>query len=76
LRLARTGALGHPPDTQAAPQEHAVLSRLSPDPQQGRAWAEAAQEIGARARHGMAVNLDPAALGLDTLFKMGDTAPR
>jgi len=76
LRLARTGALGHPPDTQAAPQEHAVLSRLSPDPQQGRAWAEAAQEIGARARHGMAVNLDPAALVLDTLFKMGDTAPR
>lgn len=76
LRLARTGALGAPPETQAAPHEHALLTRLSPTPAQGRAWAEAAQNIGARARHGMAVNLDPAALVLDTLFKMGDTAPR
>ncbi len=76
LRLARTGALGQPPDIQAAAGEKAVLARLSPTPAQGRAWAEAAEVIGTRARHGMAVNLDPAALVLDTLFKMGDAAPR
>jgi DNA polymerase III subunit delta' len=76
LRLARTGATGQPPQTEAAPNEHAVLTRLSATPAQGRAWAEAAHEISTRARHGMAVNLDPAALVLDTLFKMGQTAPR
>ncbi|KAJ31759.1 MAG: DNA polymerase III subunit delta' [Sulfitobacter sp.] len=76
LRLARTGALGRPPETAAAPNEAAVLTRLSPTPAQGRVWAETAQDIGTRARHGMAVNLDPAALVLDTLFKMGDAAPR
>jgi len=76
LRLARTGALGRPPETAAAQNEAAVLTRLSPTPAQGRVWAETAQDIGTRARHGMAVNLDPAALVLDTLFKMGDAAPR
>jgi len=76
LRLARTGALGQPPEIEAAPGEQAMLARLSPSPAQGRAWAEVAQEIGTRARHGIAVNLDPAALVLDTLFKMGQTAPR
>jgi DNA polymerase-3 subunit delta' len=76
LRLARTGALGQPPEIEAAPGEQAMLARLSPTPAQGRAWAEVAQEIGTRARHGIAVNLDPAALVLDTLFKMGQTAPR
>jgi len=74
LRLARTGALGQPPTPEAAPKEAEILSRLAAGPAQGRAWAEAAYEIGARARHGMAVNLDPAALVLDTLFKMGETA--
>tara|TARA_R110002094_G_scaffold221377_1_gene195805 strand:- start:2432 stop:3547 length:1116 start_codon:yes stop_codon:yes gene_type:complete len=75
-RLARTGATGTPPAIAAAPGETQLLQRLSPNPAQGRAWAEVAQEISARAQHGMAVNLDPAALVLDTLFKMGDTAPR
>ncbi len=75
-RLARTGATGAPPMIEAAPGEAQLLQRLSPTPLQGRAWAEVAQEISARAQHGMAVNLDPAALVLDTLFKMGDVAPR
>ncbi len=75
-RLARTGATGTPPPYEAAPGEHALLSRLSQSPAQGRAWAEIAQQISARAQHGMAVNLDPAALVLDTLFKIGNTAPR
>ena len=75
-RLARTGATGAPPAVEAAPGEVQLLQRLSPHPTQGRVWAQVAQEISARAQHGMAVNLDPAALVLDTLFKMGDAAPR
>lgn len=75
-RLARTGATGLPPGQDAAPQEREILQRLAPNAHQGRKWADLAQEISARAQHGMAVNLDPAALVLDTLQKMGDCAPR
>ncbi|MEM5543146.1 DNA polymerase III subunit delta' [Sulfitobacter sp. AS92] len=76
VRLARTGATGAPPAQPACPDEIAVLQRLSPSPAQGRAWADAAQQISKRARHGLAVNLDPAALVLDTLRQIGQTAPR
>ncbi len=75
-RLARTGATGTPPQVQAAKGEATMLTRLSQTPRQGRAWADIAAEIGARARHGRAVNLDPAALILDTLFKIQQTADR
>ncbi|TMV08023.1 DNA polymerase III subunit delta' [Ruegeria sediminis] len=73
-RLALTGATGQPPQPEAAPDEAAILSRLSATPHQGRLWAEAAAIITARARHGQAVNLDPAALVLDTVFKIKETA--
>lgn len=75
-RLARTGATGVPPAQNAAPHEAEVLMRLAPTAHQGRIWADLGQEISARAAHGLAVNLDPAALVLDTLLKIGDHAPR
>ncbi|NIZ14041.1 DNA polymerase III subunit delta' [Phaeobacter sp. HF9A] len=75
-RLARTGATGQPPAPEAAPNEGAVLSRLAPTPQKARAWADLAATVTDRSRHGQAVNLDPAALVLDTVFKMQDTASR
>ncbi|PSL18978.1 DNA polymerase III subunit delta' [Shimia abyssi] len=73
-RTARTGATGHPPMTEAAPGEAELLMRLAPDPLRARAWATTAQEISERSRHGRAVNLDPAALVLDTVFKIQKTA--
>ena len=75
-RLARTGATGTPPSPQAANGEADILKRLSPNPHQARVWADLAALIGARARHGIAVNLDPAALVLDTFTKMAQAAPR
>lgn len=72
-RLARTGASGKPPDTEVVPGEAGILARLAPTPAAGRIWAEVSQETGARARHGLAVNLDPAALVLDTLIKISQT---
>ena len=72
-RLARTGA-GHPPAPEAAPNEAAVLTRLSPDIQASRRWAGLQQELSARAEHGRAVNLDPAALILDMVFRINETA--
>ena len=73
-RLARTGATGAAPSPEAAPGEAAAFLRLCSNPGQARAWAETAQETLARARHGRAVNLDPAALVLDTLIKLQQTA--
>lgn len=73
-RLARTGASGHAPTPEAASGEAGILTSLAPSPVMGRAWAESASQIVARARHGQAVNLDPAALVLDTVFKMQETA--
>lgn len=73
-RLARTGATGQPPTPEAADGEAQVLARLAQDPRKGRAWADLAAQITARMRHGQAVNLDPAALVLDTVFKMQQTA--
>jgi DNA polymerase-3 subunit delta' len=75
-RLARTGATGTPPAPQAAQGEADILRRLSPSPDQARIWADLAATIGARARHGIAVNLDPAALVLDTFVKIAKAAPR
>ena len=75
-RLARTGATGMPPATQAARDEADMLTRLAPTPHQGRIWADTQQLISARAAHGLAVNLDPTALVLDTFLKLGDAAPR
>ncbi|WP_420569529.1 DNA polymerase III subunit delta' [Thalassovita sp.] len=73
-RLARAGTLGHPPQTEAVPGEAALLTRLAPDPHKARAWAQTAQQISARMQHGRAVNLDPTALILDTVFKIQQTA--
>lgn len=73
-RLAVTGATGAPPMPEAAQGEAETLLRLAQSAQKGRAWAEAATRITQRTRHGAAVNLDPAALVLDTVFKMQETA--
>jgi len=72
-RLARAGTLGHPPP-EAAPGEAALILRLAPGPQAARAWADLAQTLGLRARRGKAVNLDPAALLMDMVLKIDETA--
>lgn len=72
-RLARSGA-GALPDPQAAAGEAELMARLCPDAHSARIWAECAQELGARVRRGHAVNLDPAALILDTVLRIDQTA--
>jgi len=74
-RLARTG-LGSPPAPEAAPGEAALMTGLCPDSAASRRWAQLAQDLGQRARHGRAVNLDPAALMLDIVFKINATAAK
>ncbi len=72
-RLARTGIAG-PPNPEAAPNEARLMARLCPSPAASRRWATLQQELGQRARHGRAVNLDPAALILDMVLKIDETA--
>ena len=72
-RLARTGA-GLPPAREAVPNEAALLARLAPDLHASRRWAGLQQTLSARAEHGRAVNLDPAALILDMVFRINDAA--
>ena len=73
-RLARGGVAG--PPAPAAHGEEALITRLSPDADAARGWASLQQDLGARARHGRAVNLDPAALILDMVLKIHETAAR
>lgn len=73
-RIARAGVLGVAPETEVAQGEGALFTRLCPDAAKARIWAEAAQEISDRNAHGLAVNLDPAALILDTVFRIQKTA--
>ncbi len=72
-RLARTAAtVTYPPE--AAPGETALISRLGTPPGAALAWADLAQTLTIRARRGRAVNLDPAALLMDMLLKIDETA--
>jgi DNA polymerase-3 subunit delta' len=50
------------------------MQRLAPDARSARLWAQLAEETGARARHGLAVNLDPVSLVLDTVLRIKQTA--
>lgn len=72
-RLARAGATGATPP-EAVPGETALIARLAPSPAAGRVWADLTQSLGARARQGRAVNLDPAALLMDMVLRIDETA--
>ena len=72
-RLARAGTL-HALPPEAAKGEAALIERLAPTPETARHWADLAQTLGIRARRGKAVNLDPAALLMDMVLKIDETA--
>ncbi|WP_296644450.1 DNA polymerase III subunit delta' [Roseinatronobacter sp.] len=66
-RAARAGVLG--PGPEAVTGEAALLARIAPHAHAAQILAELAPSLSARARHGRAVNLDPAALVLDMVLK-------
>ncbi len=72
-RAARAGLMGEP-TAQGAPHEARLLARIAPDARAARRWAQLQQDLTERSRHGRAVNLDPAALILDMIFKIEETA--
>ena len=74
-RLARAGTRQSLPP-EAARGESDLIARLSPTPYHAREWADLAQHLGLRARRARAVNLDPAALLLDMLLHINETAAK
>ncbi len=72
-RLARTGA-GHPPKRPVAEDEIAALHAMAPNAGAGRQWAALHASLSDRARHGLAVNLDPVSVILDMVLKINETA--
>jgi DNA polymerase-3 subunit delta' len=72
-RAARAGLLGQP-QTEGTMGEAKLLARIAPNDQMARKWAQLQQDLSNRSRHGRAVNLDPAALILDIIFKIEETA--
>jgi DNA polymerase-3 subunit delta' len=72
-RVARTGIAG-PPQIEVVAQECALLTRLASTPTAARKWADLHHTLGAAARQGGAVNLDPAALVFDMVLKISQTA--
>ena len=74
-RLARTGLTGppNPPVTENEPQ---ILARLAPHDVAARSWATLSASHSARIAHARAVNLDPAAVILDTLHAIDTEARR
>ena len=76
LFLARTARAGVsralPPE--AARGEADLITKLAPQTAAARAWADLAQTLTLRARRGRSVNLDPAALLMDSFLKIEETA--
>ena len=72
-RLARAAATTTLPP-EAALGEAALIARLGAPSGAALAWADLAQSLTLRARRGRAVNLDPAALLMDMLLKIDETA--
>ena len=72
-RLARAGIARQVPP-EAARGEAELFARLAPTETAARGWADLAQTLSLRARRGKAVNLDPAALLMDSFLKIDETA--
>ena len=69
-RLALIGAKSERHAGTTIFNEATVFRRLCPNLHAAISWAKLTQELSARLRHGHAVNLDPAALILDTFFQI------
>ena len=74
-RTARAGLEG-PPAAPVSSEEAAVLTRLAPHDVAARGWASLASTLQGRIAHARAVNLDPAAVILDTLHAIDTEARR
>ena len=73
-RISKSGITGHSSSGQILEDEKEIFVKLCPSPNFSAKWAELAQTQSERLKHGLAVNLDPGSLILDTFFRIEDCA--
>ena len=73
-RISKAGITGHSASHQILKDEKEIFEKLCPTPNIAQKWAELAQTQSENLKHGLAVNLDPASLILDTFFRIEDCA--
>ncbi len=73
-RTARFAAMQPETVAEAANGEAVMVSKLGPNTQCARKWADLLAELTARSTHARAVSLDPSSVILDMLLKINETA--
>jgi DNA polymerase-3 subunit delta' len=73
-RISKAGIIGHSASHQILKDEKEIFEKLCPTPNIAQKWAELAQTQSENLKHGLAVNLDPGSLILDTFFRIEDCA--
>ena len=73
-RLSKAGIMGYSSADQILEEEKEVFTKLCPNQITAKKWAELAQTQSENLKHGLAVNLDPSSLILDTFFRIEDCA--
>ena len=73
-RLSKAGIMGYSSADQIIEDEKEIFTKLCPNRISAKKWAELAKTQSENLKHGLAVNLDPGSLILDTFFRIEDCA--
>jgi DNA polymerase-3 subunit delta' len=73
-RLSKAGIMGYSSADEILEDEKEIFTKLCPNRVSAKKWAELAQTQSENLKHGLAVNLDPSSLILDTFFRIEDCA--
>ena len=73
-RLSKAGIMGYSSADKILEEEKEVFTKLCQNRITAKKWAELAQTQSENLKHGLAVNLDPSSLILDTFFRIEDCA--
>ena len=72
--MSKAGIMEYGSADQILEDEKEIFTKLCPNPIIAKKWAELAQTQSENLKHGLAVNLDPSSLILDTFFRIEDCA--
>jgi DNA polymerase-3 subunit delta' len=73
-RLSKAGIMGYSSADKILEEEKEIFTKLCQNRITAKKWAELAQTQSENLKHGLAVNLDPSSLILDTFFRIEDCA--
>ena len=73
-RISKTGIVGYNSSDNILNNEKEIFGKLCPNPIIAKKWAELALIQSENLKHGLAVNLDPGSLILDTFFRIEEYA--